>query len=160
MMFNEWNKLINYVKKKHAGQKDDAGMDYYTAHIEQVVDIVWQIVENCVYEDQDAILTAAMLHDILEDTDVTEKQLRKKFGDKITDLVVEVTHTGERNSDGAPVFANLHSREAIIIKYADRLSNLSRMTPWTKERQQKYIDRSRFWITNKDEVKKFTKEMI
>lgn len=153
MKYIEWQRVYKFAKEKHAGQKDDAGQDYFDAHIMQVADLVSTITPD------KTMISAALLHDTLEDTETTEEELREQFGDVITDLVVEVTHTDERNGDGAPVFANLHSRNAILIKFADRLSNLLRMDPWDAERQQKYIDRSRFWITDKDERKTFIKEM-
>jgi hypothetical protein len=40
-----------------------------------------------------------MMHDVLEDTDVTAEEMRRVFGDAITDLVLEVTDVS-RPSDG------------------------------------------------------------
>lgn len=37
------------------------------------------------------VLCAAILHDTIEDTETTEEELRKEFGDKITSIVLEGT---------------------------------------------------------------------
>ncbi len=42
-------------------------------------------------------------------------------------------------------FPRLHSRKAIVVKFADRLSNLARMVGWPGDWQQGYLDESRFW---------------
>ena len=43
------------------------------------------------YTDDANVIAAAMMHDVLEDTDVTAEEMRRVFGDKITDFVLEVT---------------------------------------------------------------------
>lgn len=135
-------KAKEFAREKHMGQKDDEGKDYFTAHISQVVNILKQVTDS-VY-----ILAAGYLHDILEDTNVTEKELREEFGDVITNLVLELTHEGQKDKHGY-YFPRLKSKDAIMIKFADRLSNLSRMSVWNKKRQQSYLEKSKFW---KDEV--------
>ena len=42
-------------------------------------------------------------------------------------------------------FAKIGSRAAIMIKFADRLSNISRMQTWPVERRERYLQSSRFW---------------
>jgi len=45
-------------------------------------------------------MIVAVLHDVLEDTDVTEYEIRYKFGDFVADAVVAITHNkGETNLD-------------------------------------------------------------
>ena len=41
------------------------------------------------------MVTAALLHDIVEDSDVTVDELRKRFGDRVADLVDVMTDTAE-----------------------------------------------------------------
>lgn len=43
------------------------------------------------YTDDANVIAAAMMHDVLEDTDVTTEEMRGVFGNTITDLVLEVT---------------------------------------------------------------------
>src|SRR5271157_433956 len=54
---------------------------------------------NTKYTDDANVISAAMMHDVLEDTDVMAEEMRRVFGDAITDLVLEVTDVS-RPSDG------------------------------------------------------------
>lgn len=131
-------KAFIFSRVKHQGQLDDDGLDYFSSHIEQVV----RIIQN-VTEDQD-IISAAYLHDTIEDTDTTYEELVKEFGETVANLVMEVTHEGKKDSKGF-YFPRLQSKNAILIKFADRLSNLSRMSSWPLDRQKQYLKKSKFW---------------
>jgi (p)ppGpp synthase/HD superfamily hydrolase len=54
--------------------------------------------------------------------------------------VLEVTKKGEN------CFPNLKSRDAFLIKFADRLQNLSDMVTWNDGRKQRYMNKSIFWL--------------
>jgi (p)ppGpp synthase/HD superfamily hydrolase len=77
-------KLI--AKLAHKGQKDKAGMDYFT-HPEAVAAMLETPEEK----------TVGYLHDTVEDTDVTVEEIRAVFGEEIADAVALMTHT-----DGVP----------------------------------------------------------
>jgi (p)ppGpp synthase/HD superfamily hydrolase len=89
-------------------------------------------------EDEDVIL-AALLHDVLEDVEgYSESDMRQEYGDRVTDLVLEVTEAGnrpnmtdqeERSSWETRKRSYLDSlerdsREALMICAADKLHNL------------------------------------
>jgi len=131
-------KAAAFAELKHQGQLDDNGQDYYKAHVVQVVDILRLVTTN------EAILAAAYLHDIIEDTVVTGTELSLLFGDHVATLVWEVTHAELPEAAGYS-FPNLISKEAIMIKFADRLSNISRMESWDPKRQEQYLRKSKFW---------------
>lgn len=70
---------------------------------------------------------AAWLHDILEDTTLSEEGLRRKFGDTITDLVVAVTNKPGRNrmERHAATYPKIRANPtAVILKLADRIVNV------------------------------------
>ncbi|MFC1948510.1 HD domain-containing protein [Chloroflexota bacterium] len=121
-------KAREYAKDKHRGQKDDVGKDNYTAHIEKVAEIV-----SFVKEDPE-IIAAAYLHDVVEDNFATFSEIEKEFGQTIAGLVKELTKV-----DGA--FPNLKTREAYLIKLADRLNNASRMENMSKEEREATLKR-------------------
>jgi (p)ppGpp synthase/HD superfamily hydrolase len=131
------NKAVRFAIKAHSGQIDDNWKDYFEAHVAIVGDIV-----SMVTNDED-IICAAYLHDTIEDTDVTVEDLVKNFGNRVAELVMEVTHDGDKPH--GYYFPRLKSKDAILIKFADRLSNISRMESWSKERQEHYLKRSKFW---------------
>lgn len=131
-------KAIEFAQLKHKGQKDDNGYDYFESHIVQVVDILQQITADA------EILSAGYLHDTLEDTDTTFEELVAFFGMRVASFVYEVTHVGKKDHIGYS-FPNLKSISAIMIKFADRLSNISRMENWTDSRKEQYLRKSKFW---------------
>ena len=57
----------------------------YMVHPSRVARLVHE------YTDDANVIAAAMMHDVLEDTDVTADEMRLIFGDEITELVLEVT---------------------------------------------------------------------
>lgn len=90
-----------------------------------------------------------MLHDTIEDTDTTDAELRARFGDRITALVLEMTDdTGlekaerkERQVRDAP----RKSAEARCIKLADKASNVHDIAfrppaNWSWARRAEYLD--------------------
>jgi len=101
---------------------------------------IWNLTKD------DTLTAAATLHDIIEDTDVTYEQLKEEFGTTIADLVNEVTHEGKPDSKGY-YFPRLKTQEGYMIKFADRLHNLSRMKELSEGKQKHYLNKSIFWRT-------------
>ena len=135
--------VMEFAFEMHKTQVDDDG-NPYMMHVCQVVDLLKQVT------DDEDIIAAAYLHDTVEDCNVSYAGIKEKFGKRIADLVLEVTHDDYR--DKGHTFPRLHSKEGIMIKFADRLSNISRMQPWDKERQEHYLRRSKFWKSSLDDV--------
>ena len=131
----------------HAGQLDDSGKDYFMSHCMQVYEIVKLIAPND-YNLQ----AAALLHDTLEDTALTYELLVYEFGEDVASLVNEVTHE-RRADDKGWYFPRLKSLRGIQLKFADRLSNISRMEGvWNEKRIAKYLAKSKFWASFDDSV--------
>ena len=137
------DKARDFAKLKHKGQTDDFGLDYFKSHIEQVVDLVMLV------SDDEEMIATAYLHDTIEDTKTTYDKLVKEFGVVIADLVNELTHEGKQDTYGH-YFPRLKSRRAIVIKFADRLSNLSRTSAWGDKRRNQYFRKSQFWNDGSD----------
>jgi len=131
-------KAFDFAREKHKGQVDDQGDDYFKAHCCKVAQILEQV------NAKPEIVAAGYLHDTIEDTDTTYEELVSVFGKEIADLVYEVTHEGRADNKGY-YFPRLKSKDAILIKFADRLSNLTRMQSWDEKRQEQYIRKSKFW---------------
>lgn len=138
-------KMIEFAKTHHAGQRDDAGQDYFTAHCVQVANIVKLL------STEKELICAAYGHDLFEDTEATKKEIRELFkpkneynidAEKIIDYIMEVTKV-VRN--GKKTFPRLHSQSGILLKFADRSSNLSRMSAWSERKRRSYMDSSTFW---------------
>lgn len=112
-----------FAAKAHEGVKRRGGEDYII-HPEDVLEIV-STVPWVTYE----MKVAALLHDVVEDTDVTLAEIHEEFGEKVAQLVDELTkkpvegNRATRTEAEAQRLAGV-SREAQTIKYADIISNL------------------------------------
>jgi (p)ppGpp synthase/HD superfamily hydrolase len=124
---------LQIATEAHKGQTDKLGNDYITHPVR---------VASKFDHDPD-LKTVALLHDILEDTDITEDQLRKQFPAQVVDAVVVITkRKGQAYEDYlAKVKAN---KMALAVKLADIADNMSRLDQLTdlstRERlTQKYL---------------------
>jgi (p)ppGpp synthase/HD superfamily hydrolase len=136
-------KANNFAISKHLGQKDDEGKDYYLHHLVPVQTMIFMLTQDA------EVISAAVLHDVLEDTETTYDELVENFGKRVADLVHEVTHEGKKDGYGF-YFPRLHSKEAILIKLIDRANNISRMDSWDIARREHYLKRTKFWKDGKD----------
>lgn len=132
---------IVFASGKFANMLDDAGLPK-VYHSIAVGDLVSKLTDNL------EVIQAAYLHDTLEDTDTTLKELDETFGVQVAELVMQVTHKGSKET--GYYFPYLKSRDAILIKFCDRVHNISRMDCWDEKRREHYLKNSRFWRTKKD----------
>lgn len=105
----------------HHGQKYGSHdyCDYHLAGVAQIAEC--HILASD--ENIDDVRSVAWLHDILEDTSLTEELLRSHFGDTITNAVVLLTKEDGYNYDEY-IRRICGNRLAWIVKIADTLFNL------------------------------------
>lgn len=119
--------------KAHAGQHDKAGNDYIS-HPETVASLV----------DSRELKAIAWLHDVLEDTDVTEEDLLKAgIPASVVEVVKILTHKKDESYQEY-IERVSKNRMAAIVKIADLTHNsdLSRIAQPTEEdvlRREKYL---------------------
>lgn len=131
------SKAMQYAFKAHDGQTRDDGDDFIN-HPAQTYEIIAKATND------EALHCAAWLHDTIEDTETTYEDLLAEFGKDVADLVNEVTHEGSPDSKGY-YYPRLHTQRGIMLKFADRLSNISDMATWDDKRKAHYLRRSKFW---------------
>jgi len=119
-------KAYDFAEHAHSGQKRMSGDPYFIHPFETA-----KILANLGMDTQ--TIAAGLLHDVLEDTKVTEEELKKEFGEDIVFLVNGVTKLGtlkyrghERHVESLRKFfvAMTNDLRVVIIKFADRLHNL------------------------------------
>ena len=130
---------LEFATLKHNGQFRVSGEPYIT-HPIAVANILLDLGMDC------SSVCAALLHDLIEDTDVTEEDIRKRFGDGIADLVVGVTKLKKisfksKEQEQAENFRKMFFAMAkdirvLIIKLADRLHNMRTVEALSRERQE------------------------
>lgn len=129
--------LINAIKlavESHMGQKRKYSEDDYIIHPMRVLQHVSFILRDYDIQtnlDEEEILCAAILHDTIEDTDVTREYIETYFSTNVANLVQELTKKSlgskenrrERNRIDNEYLATV-SNEAKIIKMADIFDNI------------------------------------
>ena len=125
------SRAISLAVNVHAGQYDKAGFPYI-AHPFRVM----QYLHYKAHEE--ILLVAAMLHDTVEDTNVTLKQIEELFGKDVAYLVDAVTRRDEtymefiaRIKEAGP--------EAITLKLADIEDNMDPRRPRIDHLAERYI---------------------
>ncbi|MFE3189698.1 HD domain-containing protein [Nocardia sp. NPDC059240] len=108
----------SYAEAAHGDQK--YGLQPYSVHLAAVR----AVLADFGYGDDLGV--SAWLHDVLEDTDVTNPEMESVFGTPITELVWAVSGMGEtREARNEDIYRkiNAHPR-AVILKVADRIANV------------------------------------
>lgn len=133
-------KAYDYAFKKHFGQKRITGDDYIS-HPLNVALILTEI-------NADAYaISAALLHDTIEDSDSTKEEIEKNFGSVIALLVDGVTKINKLNFNSETEQMAANQRKilvglsedvrVIIIKLADRLHNMRTLYVLSEEKQKR-----------------------
>ena len=132
-------KAYNYAKEKHGTQCRKSG-EPYIIHPVQVAYILADIGLD------EATICAALLHDVVEDTEVTHEDLVRDFGEEIATMVAGVTKLGELRYQASTEEHQVENYRkmflamgkdirVIIIKLADRLHNLRTLKYLRRDRQ-------------------------
>ncbi|MFC4769695.1 RelA/SpoT family protein [Effusibacillus consociatus] len=133
-------RAYEFADNAHAGQQRRSGEDYII-HPIAVAEILADLGLDAV------TIAAALLHDVVEDTSVTEAQLVAEFGVEIRDLVDGVTKLGrlkylskeEQQAENLRkmFLAMAKDIRVILIKLADRLHNMRTLRHLPPEKQQR-----------------------
>lgn len=137
-------KAASYAARKHSDQRRADGMTPYFAHVARVTLILRHLFR---VSDQD-VLTAALLHDVIEDTNTDHDEIAEIFGERVAKFVILLTKNKmlskklrerdyERRLKRAP--------EAVqIAKLADVFDNLSDRVGTTK--LPKTLETAKKWL--------------
>lgn len=137
---------IDFAAEKHRHQRRKGGEQ--VPYINHPVHVARLVAEVGGVEDVD-VLMAAVLHDTIEDTDATREELERRFGSRVTGLVLEVTDDKSLPKAERKARQVSHALElspgAAVIKLADKTANvhdLAHAPPadWPRERVREYLD--------------------
>jgi GTP pyrophosphokinase len=133
-------KAWQFCLQQHQGQKRASGEPYVIHPLE-----VGQVLAELKMDS--TAIAAGLLHDAVEDTDVTSAEIAKRFGEQVAHIVEGVTKLDKIK------FANREDHQAenirkmllamvtdirvVIIKLADRLHNMRTLEHLKPEKQQK-----------------------
>ncbi len=135
----EVKKAYIFANEKHKGQKRASG-ENYIIHPLNVAYILSDI-----HADSKTI-EAALLHDTIEDCDVTKEEIEEKFGLEVAKLVESITKINKINFSGDTEATIANQRKilvgmtedvrVIILKLADRLHNMRTLWALSEKRQK------------------------
>ena len=118
-----------FAQEKHAGQKRASGEDYFTHPL-----AVAMIAARTYELDVDSII-AALLHDVVEDTETSIKTIKNLFGDDVAELVIGLTKLRSIKIKSEKTLKAENYRNfvisvskdirVLIIKLLDRFHNMS-----------------------------------
>ena len=139
------NKAREFAYRHHKGQTRKAKTIPFTNHL----DLVYEIAQTLT--DDKNILSAAWLHDVVEDTDVTIEDIEREFGhhirkyvdieseNKLSEKPASDTWRTRKESQLA-ILRNLkENKEVLIIALSDKIANLLEL------KQDIYLTGDKVW---------------
>ena len=139
---------LNFAAEKHQYQRRN-GYDRlpYINHLIKVVKTMMEVAQVT----DEVILLAAILHDVIEDTDLTEEALAYRFNPKTAAIVRELsddmTLEHAKRKQLQIVRAKGLSKAARMIRIADKVCNMRDlmsypMIEWSVEKKRAYVKNS------------------
>lgn len=126
--------------RSHFNQKRKSGEPYIT-HPTEVATII------CDWDLDEQTISGALLHDIIEDTEITKEEVEKLFGKSVADLVDGVTKLEKIHFETEEiahaeyfqkvVLAMSKDIRVILIKLADRLHNMLTLGNMREEKRKR-----------------------
>lgn len=139
-----YQETIRFAAERHGSQKVKGSKIPYIVHLSNVAMEIFMAARKTHGFDLGYALQAALLHDIIEDTQTTRAEVEKAFGKDIADAVWALTKDPKlledyRLSDSLAKIRKL-PREIAAVKLADRITNLQAPPKgWTKNHIREYL---------------------
>jgi len=133
------SKSYKFAEKAHSGQKRKSGEPYFN-HVLATADILYS------WNMDDETISAGLLHDVVEDTNIKLEEIKKEFGEEIAFLVDGVSKLGKFKYRGVKekaenmrklILAISEDLRVVFIKLADRLHNMRTLNYLPKEKQKR-----------------------
>ncbi len=129
----------------HNGQrrKDAQG----SPHLKHVVQVAGLLIRAGIRDEM--LLNAAVLHDVLRDTDTEPEVLRSRFGEEISNVVEELSEDARLSRldrrDYMPNRVKEFGDQAKLIKLSEKISNLLDLAEgapigWSRQRRRDYFE--------------------
>ncbi len=133
-------KAYSFAKNAHEGQKRSSGKDFF----QHPVDVVKILLE---LRPDTATICATLLHDVIEETKYSMKDIEKEFGKEIASLVEGETKTTKVVFESPEDYTAENLRKillattkdvrVILIKLADRLHNMRTLNHIREDKQKR-----------------------
>ncbi len=138
-------KAFTVAKKAHSGQKRKSGENYITHPLDAAIYLAEYGLDH-------ETIMAAILHDVVEDTEICLEDLGKDFGKTVAELVDGVSKLDKINFDSKEeadaanlqkmILAMSNDIRVLLIKLADRRHNLSTINVLDKKKGKTHCKRN------------------
>lgn len=131
------------ARDAHASQTRKSGEPYILHPLAVALIVVREMRQTDV-----AVIAAALLHDVVEDTDVTIEQIRSKFGADVAFLVDAVTKPNKDQVDNFQhILASVNGDvRVLVLKLSDRLHNIRTLEGLPPRKQWKISAETQFFF--------------
>lgn len=133
----EVKKAIYYARTYHGSQMRQSGEPYYSHPIE----VAYMISDYLFRTD---VIVTSILHDTIEDTELTKEQISRKFGWKVADQVMDLTRIKEdgikiSSAEMVEILYKEKKHDVLLIKLFDRLHNMKTIGAKFPEKAKKIV---------------------
>ena len=130
---NAWR----WAAEAHQGQMRNDGCPI----IEHVLGVTANVIHFGPADPE--LVVAALLHDIVENTDVPLDDVRRRFGERVAGLVDAVTNRPDEDAAASAERARTGGRDALYLRLCDRLDGVRRSPGRSDKGRRKFLDASR-----------------
>ncbi len=142
---NYW-KALTFAAKNHGIKTRKDNETPYVIHPMRITAIL-RAAGFSEFKNED-LMMAALFHDLIEDTETSLNDIKNQFGKKSASIVEELTKPEDDDKGSKEKWLKSFdkaSKEAKIIKMADRIDNLMDMNLdiWPIEKQKSYAEQGK-----------------
>jgi (p)ppGpp synthase/HD superfamily hydrolase len=149
---NMWNqelyqKAIAFAGYAHRKQLVPGTEYNYVVHISNVAAEIARAICKDDIGDCDLAIQCALLHDVIEDTEILPEKIKEEFGEIVLNGVLSLTKDNKIEKDKRMIDSlkriKEKGKEIACVKMADRITNLQKPPKhWDREKKEKYLAES------------------
>lgn len=135
-------RALRFAADRHSDQRRKGlRAEPYVNHL---IEVIWLLSEFSGVSDP-ILLSAAALHDVVEDTETTLAELEREFGAAVTRIVADVTDdkslSKQERKEQQVIKVSTATPDVKLLKLADHAANVATLPEtWTVERRLDYLD--------------------
>ncbi|XVN41540.1 MAG: HD domain-containing protein [Rickettsia endosymbiont of Argas persicus] len=131
-------KAIYYAREYHGTQMRQSGEPFYSHPIE-----VAYMVSDYLFRTD--VIVTSILHDTIEDTELTYEEIAEEFGIKVANQVMDLTRIKEggikiSSAEMVEILYKEKKHDVLLIKLFDRLHNIQTISAKSPEKIKKIVD--------------------
>lgn len=124
---------LDLAKKAHQNQKRDEGQDYFIHPVRIANCFIFELGNR----DSDLII-AGILHDVVEDSEVTLEEIKKQFGNRVAEIVGKLTRDKNKESKKEKFEKTMRENDEVrLVKAVDWLDNI-RSYPYRTDKGERF----------------------